>query len=398
LEDWLSNQKSGVQKIIRDAIKNNSFPKISRKTFERKVFVKRELIPVFDNNQLRKSFPRAVSGVCWHANYIFGPYIRAMTKAIKIALKLCSRIHFTPGLNNLELGQMIASTYYSGYQHIYNGDYSSYDGSITASTLRCELDMYERIQKMNSDQKRVALAQLNTYGYTANGLYFSTPGRRNTGDPNTTLGNTLLNLISLNWLTHQFHLDCHIFCAGDDFMIMSRKPFDVESFKEMSNESFDFNLKELKYTTYLSRLTYISSRVVPATFSGESVFTCAPTYGKAIPKFFYTMSEVAHAHPIDHLSSLRAMIDASLLFDPIYQHLSNVVLRNYPSLTIQNVIERYSNYDRLRDLHLEIDPLIYQFNYERYGVAWASLFDLPTLPLGCVIITEFPAEVLRIDS
>jgi len=72
---------------------------------------------------------------------------------------------------------------------------------------------------------------MSNIGYTVDGVKFKTDGTRRSGDPNTSLGNTIINAVFTTDIFKSFDLDYYCFLMGDDNITVVSSPTPIGDLK-----------------------------------------------------------------------------------------------------------------------------------------------------------------------
>jgi len=133
---------------------------------------------------------------------LVGPYIAALQERIKRDLNANRNIVFTSSVSNLKCGNKLMDGYSRSSHVLVEDDIGLFDASLIkeymelevwlVKALRCPLAVY-LLMKGN----------INKRGITPHGWYYNVSGNRASGDPFTSLFNSLLNIM--------FHL--FVFCV-----------------------------------------------------------------------------------------------------------------------------------------------------------------------------------------
>jgi len=81
---------------------------------------------------------------------------------------------------------------HKGVTYFIENDFSRYDTTIGLEAIDFELSFYDKLNYFDEDAKFVLKQQRMTKGYTRVGVYYSFPGERKSGDPNTSTGNSMI--------------------------------------------------------------------------------------------------------------------------------------------------------------------------------------------------------------
>jgi hypothetical protein len=167
-----------------------------------------------------------MSNVRFQATY--GPLIQKMTKTLKDHTK-DDVVSIVCGLNRLEYGHYVEECIEEHNDDIEycTGDFSKFDSTITSGLMEIERIVYKKIcpshsqeidDFINRNQKDFKLFAAD---FSVNAI-FNVPCSRASGDPNTTLGNSLINWAIWKYLVHKSEIKIHkILVCGDDVLIMA---------------------------------------------------------------------------------------------------------------------------------------------------------------------------------
>lgn len=105
-------------------------------------------------------------------------------------------------------------------------DHSRFDAHVNLQLLREEHKLYLRCCKYNPELKQLLKWQESNIGYTRSGVKYKVRGKRMSGDINTGLGNTVLNLCMLLAYLDFVGESGHVFLDGDDSVVVVDSKFD----------------------------------------------------------------------------------------------------------------------------------------------------------------------------
>jgi len=129
------------------------------------------------------------------------------------------------GINNLAMGHIIYDAWQSFTQPMaLLLDHSRFDSCVSIQHLRLEHAYYLAAFRGNRRLAWLLQQQLRNFGVSRGGIVYRTVGKRMSGDVNTSLGNTLINLAVMRSVLGD---DGVLFVNGDDSVfICERRPFD----------------------------------------------------------------------------------------------------------------------------------------------------------------------------
>lgn len=100
-------------------------------------------------------------------------------------------------------------------------DHSKYDGHYECDLVRNEREFWKELLGNKKFFDWLLSCQENNSGITANGLKYRVIGKRASGDPNTSAGNTVSNtFMIITWCSDAGVFDYYIYINGDDSMII----------------------------------------------------------------------------------------------------------------------------------------------------------------------------------
>jgi len=174
--------------------------------------------------------PRLIQGVSDEANVLLGPFILGLANHYKT--RFGYQICFASGRTAEEMGkwfddmvQLLKPLYFL------NNDFSKFDSTIHSAAIAFELWLYQRCG-IGVSAAAIATAQLKTVGYTSCFMY-TRKATRKSGDPNTSLGNSILNaIVTISALLAAGAKwgDFAIAVNGDDGFVLLRYKIDMEKF------------------------------------------------------------------------------------------------------------------------------------------------------------------------
>lgn len=413
VERWIEHQKPAVKREM-ERIYAFGHPSSlqDEKLGDRDLFIKQEKLCATFNGQANKYTPRVISSVGHIENYLLGPYVKAYQDALcEYTLKSLATpggregLFFisTCGMNMQQIGHIFYQLYKAGYCYYWSIDKSKFDSTVTTAAMVFEESIYDELLPMGQAARRVFRKQrLKTLRCKRFCWWCAmVEGRRNSGDPNTTIGNTILcGFCAARTLKG---LDCVVICTGDDMVVCWRQlpPREVAyRFLRHQKKVFGFTNK-LEECTHPAQVSYISARLIPVVRAGGDDWVLTPLPGKSLPKLFYTNSAVVNSKPRALRAAVASAVAKLYAGDPyIHPFLSNIaktaegLARVAPSpddlpyhLGGLETVEAHQDYDAW--FHL------------RYGdgadiVSFQQLAVMP-IPAELVFMYEFPVEVIDID-
>lgn len=177
----------------------------------KKTFVKREKLCIGDLMPEDKDV-RTIQGCTDEFNVIVGPFVRAFQLQIKRIWNAAHFCYSTSGANANEIGQWFDNFQHNNPYFVYcEDDFSRFDASISRNFLEMEIQIMTRFG-LPQRAETVLRAAIETHGYTMRGNFYSVDGTRHSGDPQTSVGNTLIN-----GLVHLYAVFCLVADANTVF-------------------------------------------------------------------------------------------------------------------------------------------------------------------------------------
>jgi len=203
----------------------NETTKLSRKEIrkycKRKTFVKVENLLYQTYIGLKDKTPRPIQGAPEEFICLVGPWIASLQKLIKQDWHHNNFICFTSGVDSKKAAKLITK-----FDMWLEDDVSAWDASNCEELLEIE---YWLFLKFGAPLATAQLMQenINTRGQSANGVKYKRKGCRKSGDPYTSLGNSMMNaLIHLyiyckenNCSINQARVQIRMLVQGDDNLI-----------------------------------------------------------------------------------------------------------------------------------------------------------------------------------
>jgi len=223
----------------------------------------------------------------------------------------------------------------------------------------------------------------------SDGTKYTTRGKVHSGDPNTSLGNTLMALISAIYTCVKLKLHFRIIALGDDMLIMTREPFPKELFVESQEVDFGI-ITKCKVSSHPVDCEFLSSHPLPAFYSSREIWAMTPMVGKCLPKLYFWQEPIPFIPTFDWLRGVNNTMNATANHNP--------VIAAFVSSTAKLLPPGPSYYDKFSTAKikykmagcpgLQQHPIAMEWLRKRYGLwfdlAFAelqtALDDVKTLP------------------
>jgi hypothetical protein len=179
--------------------------------------------------------PRMIQGGSPHHNAATGPWFTAFSKYLAKRWAVgnpCGPVYAT-GTSAEAMGEMFSKFIDTlNLPYALEGDFSMFDTTVHKLLLMLELKIAERLGAPRHVLEVLRLG-LRTKGFAKYGFSYFVEGTRRSGDPQTSVGNTMLQVCAILFLICKHH-NCSIECAmdavlylalGDDSNILGERGF-----------------------------------------------------------------------------------------------------------------------------------------------------------------------------
>jgi len=304
--------KMGIKKAYEDlldhGITSYSFlgHTLRRKFTVRKSFVKVENLTYRSLAGTKEKAPRLIQGANPKFIALVGPFFSRLQRHFKQHWNEKHFIYFTSGATSRKMGQFL-----EGYENWkkFENDVSAFDSSI--SIPLCELEVWIA-KKFGAPRAVVQLMEenINTRGFTMHGYKYRVKGTRKSGDPYTSLFNSVLNAMmhvfvyttETGTLPDDVKYSMRMLVQGDDNLLLHRGD-KCEWRQNFLRLGFD---TESKYRKTLYDCEFCSSIIVD---SAEGL-VFVPKPGKLLAKFGYFINPPINTHPHSLLRGVILGFDA----------------------------------------------------------------------------------------
>jgi len=273
-------------RLNSEGITEDSFlPKsVCRQWCNRKAFLKLENLLYNTPVGLKEKAPRFISGAQAQFICLVGPWMMLFQDKLKLSWGLDNFITFSSGKSNEELGNL-CEKHYNHNLHPFEDDIGVFDSSVRPPLLQLESYIFKRCGAPRAVQQLVRM-NINTRGVTKSGIRYRVEGTRKSGDPYTSLGNSILNgLMHYFAYKHRYRLSTiqvkhqlKMIVQGDDNVGFSK--YKIDWLHSMAQFGFE---SEAKYRLQLEEIEFCSMRLYHS--SGGYIF--GPMPGRVIAKFGY---------------------------------------------------------------------------------------------------------------
>jgi hypothetical protein len=371
-----------LQKCKND-IKNSSV--VDNKWFWRSFFIKRELLPFDKRSTTKEEFmrskdPRNISTFkTQHANVLLSPFMLAVCHLIsKIFNKTCN-LFYASGVTTLEVDTWVNTSigltggedFESPYLVI-ETDGSRWDTHMCQTKLLLEFLVYSMISKWDLKDSRIMtalLAQLHTVGFTRSGIRAHTPGTRKSGDPNTSVGNSILNFLMHLIVFKSFGLTCtigsedslRIMTLGDDNLtivplaMLRKSKLDGNSFEQIATKLTDEFVRfgmcaKIKVSDTLLDAEFCSRKFWPVRdLHGNRLYAMGAKPFRLIAKFPYSVNDIPRSQRRTVLYGKLLQVRNEHSFVPVLCDYLDAVEREFVDINEDEAKSAYSRHcERIR--------------------------------------------------
>lgn len=272
-DEWNSAERVGktVQFLHNDALAEGQRIGISdSETIT--AFVKEEPYFPLGGRGIKAIAPRMIQNTSQQHHVSIGPTCYALSKLTSHHWNPSTPFVYASGHNQETLAACM-----DGYDAYYVGDVSRFDRGIHHETLRALNSWKTSSGHLSHDAVRVFTSQLKTKGVTMKGRHqYRLIGQRRSGDDNTSIDNTILNIVAHLWAmccsTNKTVDDiaavCRFVALGDDIVICGPSFLrDIDFAKHL--EGIGWEVKPLTVPSFLD--VGFCSRVIYPAASGPSL-------------------------------------------------------------------------------------------------------------------------------
>lgn len=152
----------------------------------------------YDSEEIINKAPRAIQYRDPCFNLLLSQFTKPMERALYHELTFNSASNtrvIAKGLNNYERAEIMLEkvSYFSNPVYL-EIDHSKFDSTINTTHLHTTHAKYYKMFEKGGVLSQLCRAQLRNKGYSKNGIKYKTTGTRMSGDADTALGNTIVNL------------------------------------------------------------------------------------------------------------------------------------------------------------------------------------------------------------
>lgn len=223
-----------------------------------KLFIKQDKFPV---SRLQVKAPRSIQFRSPEFNLVLQKYINPFEheycSSLSVGVVSGTRV-IAKGLNQQDRAELfLAKARKFTHPKYYMGDHTTFDSYVNVDHLRTTHKVYN-IGYGSRELLRLLKAQINNRGRTNSGIRYKIEGTRMSGDADTGIGNTIINIFAIMMVLRIQNISKYDFILdGDDFVII------LEEEQKFVNR-FDLTgfHTEITSTLNLQRVEFCQSRIV----------------------------------------------------------------------------------------------------------------------------------------
>jgi hypothetical protein len=293
-----SNAKPGVKRTLQktyDELVSAGYsptyvPSVEelKKWTVRSSFVKVENLCYRSPCGIKCKAPRLIQGASPYLIVIVGPWVAAMQLVLKRRWGLSNSFLLSGGLNSKQV-----ATFLSGDSHhkYLEDDVSAWDASVCSELLFVNIFIYSEMGAPVA-VLLIMYADVFTRGYTLYGIFYFRPGMVKSGNPDTYIGNCIINILVHVFIYHeatghtlsQIRIEIRMVACGDDNAMRLPVTVNIDWQKNMSEFGFE---SVALVREHLWQLEFCSCRVVNVRDKYGPCVAFAPKIGKLISKMMY---------------------------------------------------------------------------------------------------------------
>lgn len=320
------------------------------KACKRSAFVKVENLLHFNLAQGNDKAPRIIQGGTPEFITLVGPWIMAFQDYVQQQWNKDNFICFTSGLS----GEQVGAAMSGDYLYTLENDVSKWDSSVGRELLNLECWMFKKFGCPALTHELIR-ANINTHGKTHHGIEYWAHAGRKSGDPYTSVGNSILNAMIHLWiLTRRGQIPLRdvrytskMVVQGDDNLtrfnhFIHRQDW-LNGFLDLGFDAVPISRPNL------ASAEFCSSRFMP---NGNS-HIMVPKFGRVLAKFGTFPHVPTGVNPKQMLKGVVLGLWTSLSFIPCIRQMFDQVLKDTEGIKAlkprvrdwNNLLRREVNYD-----------------------------------------------------
>lgn len=347
-------------------------------------FVKKECYPKY-NCGLIAFKPRPISSrappfqsrlgpICYRLGEILSELWNGSSHQVGIRIVYCC------GMTGQDLGREVHHALLRAGQHAIKAetDASTFDGSMSIELLSIPLMAYQ-IMGADDEAMKLLYMEMETSGRTRGGTKYWYVGRRNSGDADTSCGNSITNAITHKYLLHNMGMfDCQqstIFVLGDD-NLMILKPLDAFD-KDEFQYKLEWGLRNYGMIPKMEvrdQYEFCSGLFYPVQIDGQDTLVWGPKIGRILYKTGFIKKDMKYPKMVTEIVGTFKGLAQTIQHIPILKQYLHKVTEQYGTKAIP-LVDKYN-------LRVTTDatqsPETIQFVLDRYNISGEELVRLQT--------------------
>lgn len=373
LDMWIQDQPPIKRKRYsqyRDELNDMSFS--TAKYHARNFFIKDEvLVPPYEGD-LRKKFPRGIQGLsnpC--TNMALGPFMHRVSEAL--SANFGGPLSYSSRRTPEQLGDWFQECKDDGFI-FFEDDFSAFDSSQGAGAHWAEVEIY-KLFGPDADVLYALQQQQHTVGY---GHYFKykTAFTRKSGDQNTSVGNTIINMVAHIWAINSYNLrgnsvKYRMLALGDDNLLAVKNH--GPDFVTFINQQIQMLGLQPKFFQSTIAPTYCSSVFLPVREeNGNERYVLVPEMLRRLTKIGWTITNVTGKETTQGRLKANEISQMNNSLMPV----TRVFNQYYSSLQVASTrLSKWQAHDDYDSDYICSDNTREWFT-SVYGVPWSSVLQL----------------------
>lgn len=309
--------------------------------------------------------PRAIQATSHKANVALGPFMWKTSKELCKIWNSKSRIFYTSGSTAEEIGEW-RGQFADDVVTIIEIDASRYDAHQGTEAHRTESIFYSKTGIQNYPEASFVFdAQRNTVGFSSHGVFYRVPGKRKSGDPNTSCGNSINNGCCAEAIFIDRFPDLRMLVNGDDNLLVTRFVLTQDEMISLRNFVIDEYFKlgfavKVKISTRWSKVEFCSSLFWPV----EDGFVLGPKIGRRLPKIGFSLRKL----PVEQVKGMLLGLMKETKYIPILSDYARLTLKHLSKIKKENYYDYESQYKSRVTLNHKPCLQTELFFLDRYGI------------------------------
>jgi len=387
-QKWLNEMVNAKNRLYTKALEKEENLKgcLNEDDMEVKAFVKLEPSNKKGDKPLEAAIlpddsfeidPRLISGRNNEYNTQGGMIIKTISKIIAKLWNfenpdgIPQITYFSTGQNKVSIGRWLDRQLLKNHPVFYNTDYSRFDASTSEFLLRAETEVYKAIYPDDTEFHQWCYLQHNTHGsvYVQQEnsknkckVSYGCRGTRKSGEQNTSLGNTIVNVLvqiyamslQINDFWKQFNQGkIDILVLGDDTAICldGINLNEIRYVKDIRRLGLVIRLeKQTQYT-----LQFCSSRFVPAIVNGVQTHVLTQKFGRNLSRAYTSTEYYKSDKAASWIRQVSQMYRQDFSMVPFMFHWHDQKYQKYRSYNA-NVVVKHDTKDYPAHLGMMVSP------------------------------------------